>query len=318
MASDIFLSYSRADQQLADQFVKIACERGLSVWYDQMIEGGDDWRSKIVDAVSSAKALVILFSDHSNGSRQLIKELAIADSFQKLVIPVLIANCQPRGAYLYELAARNWVNLHPDPSTRLAPLIENLLKEIGSGDSGSSSAPARANHEHVSPPTSSTQGRPSMVAHVASSTQSARARSGDESWFPLKRYDLYVLVPILAAGFLLGIFGEGDNKSGGLGLSAIAFFSYMLVIAVRNARLNRSILSGKSFASYFAVLAIGSAPALVIEGTTASNVTTFLGLLVISLILAVAANVLQVILRKVFQQKLFRSKIEEPLEARAP
>jgi hypothetical protein len=158
MASDIFLSYSRADQQLANQFVKIASERGLSVWYDQMIEGGDDWRSKIVDAVSSAKALVILFSAHSNGSRQLIKELAIADSFQKLAIPVLIANCQPRGAYLYELASRNWVNLHPDPSTRLVPLIENLLKEIGTGDSGFSSAPARANHEHVTPPTISTQG----------------------------------------------------------------------------------------------------------------------------------------------------------------
>ena len=127
MASDIFLSYSRADQRLADQFVTIASGRGLSVWYDQMIEGGEDWRSKIVDAVGSAKVLVILFSDHSNASRQLIKELAIADTFQKLVVPVLIANCQPRGAYLYELASRNWINLHPNPELRLASLIENLL-----------------------------------------------------------------------------------------------------------------------------------------------------------------------------------------------
>ncbi len=316
MASDIFLSYCRADQQLADQFVTFASDRGLSVWYDQMIEGGDDWRSKIVDAVSSARALVILFSDHSNASRQLIKELAIADNFQKTVIPVLIASCQPRGAYLYELASRNWVNLHPNPESRLASLIEKLLTEIDFGEAAPSPAPAGMTREPAPQSATSIQNQLPRAARFEASAPSAPAKGRDESWFPLKRYDLYVLVPVLAAGFLIGIFGEGDDKSAGLGLSSIAFFSYMLVIAVRNARLNRSIFSGRSFASYFAVLAIGSAPALVTEGTTESNVTAFLGLLIISLFLAVVANVLQVALRKIFQQNIFRSNIDQPLAAR--
>ncbi len=312
MGSDIFLSYSRADQQLAEQFVKIASARGLSVWYDEMIEGGQDWRGKIVDALGTSKALVILFSEHSNSSRQLIKELAIADSLQKLVIPVLIANCEPLGAYLYELASRNWVNLHPNPETRLAPLIENLLKELDLLDS----RPWPTSASAAQAPTASVQDRTSPAAPVALPVPSAPSQGRHESWFPLRRYDLYVLVPILVGGFLLGIFGQREDKDMGLGLSAIAFFCYMVVIGVRNARLNRSVFSGKSFASYFAVFAIGFSPALVNQGNTASNVIFFFGLLIISLLLAVVANVLQVILRKIFQQNIFRRKIEKPLETR--
>jgi hypothetical protein len=82
MASDIFLSYSRADRLIAEQFVKTAAAHGVNVWFDERIGGGEDWRERIVDALDAAKALVILFSEHSNGSRQLIKELAIADGYQ--------------------------------------------------------------------------------------------------------------------------------------------------------------------------------------------------------------------------------------------
>jgi hypothetical protein len=98
MASDIFLSYCRDDRPLAEQFVSIAARHGVNVWFDEEIEGGQDWREKIVNALGAAKALVILFSEHSNGSRQLIKELAVADNMRKLVIPVLVSNCEPQGA----------------------------------------------------------------------------------------------------------------------------------------------------------------------------------------------------------------------------
>ncbi|MGH6624044.1 MAG: toll/interleukin-1 receptor domain-containing protein, partial [Burkholderiaceae bacterium] len=310
-------SYSRADQPLAQKFVESASAQGLSVWYDQMIEGGEDWRGKIVDALSAAKALVILFSEHSNASRQLIKELAIADSLHKVVIPVLIADSQPRGPYLYELASRNWINLHPNPETRLAPLIENLRAQIDPQDSSPAPAPSPSAPKPVLQPAARTHGLASAVAAVASPVPGTPAQGGGESWFPLGRYDLYFLVPILVIGFLVGVFSEGDDKNAGLGFSAIASFIYMLVIAVRNARLNRSIFSGKSFASYFAVFAIGCSPILVAEGTAASNVQGFFGLLIIALPLAVIANVLQVILRKVFQRNIFRSRIEQPLEARA-
>ena len=68
----------------------------MTLWYDQLLQGGEDWRDGIVKALSQSKVLVILFSDASNSSIQLIKELAVADSVGKTVIPVLIENTEPR------------------------------------------------------------------------------------------------------------------------------------------------------------------------------------------------------------------------------
>lgn len=311
MASDIFLSYCRADRPLAEQFVSTAAARGLEVWFDEEIEGGEDWREKIVEALGAARALVILFSDHSNASRQLIKELAIADNLQKPIVPVLVSNCEPKGAYLYEMASRNWIKIHPHPETRLASLVDKLITELelhGGGSSPSPVSTGTAEPERlVAPATPPTILPPVLPA--------ASAHGADTRWFPLGRYDLYILLPILVGAFLIGIFGKGDDKSAGLGLSAIAFFIYMFVIGVRNARLNRSVFSGKSFASYFAVLVIGFSPAVISGERAGENITAFAGLIIISLLLAVIANVVQVILRKIFQRNIFHSRINKPLAA---
>jgi hypothetical protein len=281
VGSDLFLSYSRADRPLAEQFVRTAAARGVNVWYDEDIEGGRDWRERIVAALGSAKALVILFSEHSNDSRQLIKELAVADNMRKQVIPVLISNCEPQGPYLYELASRNWIPIHPNPESKLAWLIDKLITELEFRDAGLLSA--------------------------------APARGDNHSWFPLRRYDFYILVPILVGGFLISLFSTGDNKDWGLGISAIASFIYMIIFAVRNARSNRSALSGKSFLCYFVLLVIGVSPALVIGGSAEEKISTFGGLIILSLLIAVIANVVQVFLRKIFQQNIFRRRNEKPL-----
>ena len=312
MGCDIFLSYSRADRQLAERFVQAAAERGVSVWFDFQIEGGQNWREKIVQALDSSKALVILFSEHSNKSTQLIKELAIADKLRKRVIPVLVSNCEPRGAYLYELASLNWINIQPDPETRLASLVDGLIAQLDLRDA----VPAVASTNRSTPGPSPREAS-SAAAPIPRHTAPSPAPGHHESWFPLGRYDLYFLVPILLGAFLVGVFSTGDNKAFGLGMSAIASFIYTLIIGVRNARLNRGITSGQSFASYVAVLVIGMSPVLVAEGTAGDSLLAFLGVIIISLVVALVANVVQVVLRKAFQQSIFRGKIVEPLEAPA-
>ena len=131
MQYDIFISYRRSDQPMARALVAELEKRGVKVWWDQMIEGGEDWRDAIVSGLQSATSLVILFSEECNDSKQLKKELAIADTLNKLVIPVLIEDTQPRGHYLYELAALNWIQVFPNPHTRAGDLAERLARELG-------------------------------------------------------------------------------------------------------------------------------------------------------------------------------------------
>ena len=245
-----------------------------------------DWRQTIVEALGSARALVILFSEHSNDSSQLIKELAVADSLRKRVIPVLVSECEPRGAYLYELSSRNWINIHPDPETRLGPLVESLITQLDLATGRSAPAPVAALEQ---PP-----------------VEPERERG-----FPLGRYDLYVLIPVLIGSFLGEVFARGDKDASGGGFSLIPAFIYMIVIGVRHARLNRGLFSWQSFASYVAVSFVGMSPLVV--GNRNLGVTDLAGFLFLSLVVASLANVCQAVARQMLHQNKFRSKIARPL-----
>ena len=133
---DLFVSYRRADRELVASVVRRLEQRGVTVWYDANIEGGADWRETIVEALSSSRMLAIFFSEECNNSRQLKKELAVADSLAKPVVPILIENTQPRGAYLYELADRNWIQAFPDPMAHMDELVEHLATLAGKSDGG--------------------------------------------------------------------------------------------------------------------------------------------------------------------------------------
>ena len=143
MKYDVFLSYSRADEKLARQFVEFAGRRGLSVWYDAMILQSD-WRDKIVAAMREARVVVVLFSVATNRSDQLKKELAIADRMKKPLVPVMIKKAELDGSYLYELASKNWIVLHPDPAARLGELVERLKAVLAEVAAAGESVPAHA------------------------------------------------------------------------------------------------------------------------------------------------------------------------------
>jgi len=131
MKYDIFVSYRRSDRELVASVVRRLEARGVGVWYDAEIEGGADWRETIVEALTNSDMLAIFFSEDCNNSRQLKKELAIADHLGKPVVPILIEDTQPRGAYLYELADRNWIQMFPEPMDRIEELVEHLVTLAG-------------------------------------------------------------------------------------------------------------------------------------------------------------------------------------------
>ncbi len=131
---DVFVSYRRTDKDLVKRFVTALEGHGPEVWWDADIGAGDDWRESIVEHLADSDCLVIVFSKDCNDSTQLVKELAVADHLKKVVIPVKIDDAEPTGSFLYELAWRSWIDVYPDPMSKLdtaaARIVENL-KETG-------------------------------------------------------------------------------------------------------------------------------------------------------------------------------------------
>ena len=267
MAYDIFLSYRRSDQAIARALVGELEKRGVAVWWDQNIEGGEDWRDAIVAGLTDANALIILFSDDCNSSKQLKKELAIADTLDKLVVPVLIEDTQPKGHFLYELAARNWIQVFPNAQKKAGELAERLAREVQdlrpatSQPAPTSAAAAESQTMRdvllgpgtVPPqappqPAPQPQASPDAVARKAQKTEAAaekkkrreEARKTLRDFLPFRWIDA---IPILAAGALFffmvmlpDLHYNNDMETLGqvIGISALGLSAYgALVFPIR-------------------------------------------------------------------------------------
>lgn len=193
MAYDIFVSYRRSDRELVAQVVSRLEKRGVTAWYDARIEGGADWREDIVEALTDSTMLVIFFSEPCNASRQLKKELAVADSLAKAVVPILIEDTTPKGAYLYELADRNWIQAWPDPASKVDELVEHLaaLVDKPSGAAPPAESIAAASAE----PAPTSRLADAYVGKVSDQRRKKAAPTRDI--LPFKWIDLVFLAPLL-------------------------------------------------------------------------------------------------------------------------
>ena len=94
-SKDIFLSYSRTEEstQFATELKKALERTGYSVWMDtEDIHTGSDWHSAIGEALKTCKALVAIITESYLTSDYCKKELYMASSEKKLIIPVILGD----------------------------------------------------------------------------------------------------------------------------------------------------------------------------------------------------------------------------------
>ncbi len=92
--SDIFISYSRHDNQRVEALAAILEQAGWSVWWDRHIKGGNSFDKLIEEQIQKAKAVVVVWSHDSVHSDWVRAEAAFALERNKLV-PVRLDECLP-------------------------------------------------------------------------------------------------------------------------------------------------------------------------------------------------------------------------------
>jgi TolB-like protein len=90
---DIFLSYSRDDVTIARRFAEGFEREGFSVWWDATLNPGEAFDQAIEKALDEAKAVVVLWSKNSVGSRWVRAEATQANHNGTLV-PVMVEPCK--------------------------------------------------------------------------------------------------------------------------------------------------------------------------------------------------------------------------------
>ena len=95
LTKQVFLSYARKEQDLADAVAGHLSEQGIKVWGDREIPAGANWRKKVETALKQSDSMIVLLTPHSFSSNWVRNELGHAlfdDRFKHRLLPVLIGN----------------------------------------------------------------------------------------------------------------------------------------------------------------------------------------------------------------------------------
>lgn len=109
--AEIFLSHSHLDQDFAVALTKGLQGHGLEVWIDrQDLQAGEAWRAVISHAIAECSAFLVVLSPNCVASNNVVKELSIAESKNRHIIPIMYQTCEIPDAMEYQLAGLQWIN----------------------------------------------------------------------------------------------------------------------------------------------------------------------------------------------------------------
>ena len=125
MPSDIFISYSSKDREKAEQLTELLISAGLSVWIDRSgIDIATSWSKEIVQGIDTCKAFIILLSQYSIESKNVIREVSLAFEKNKDTFLLNLNRCGAKREMLqYHLAG-----IQRAPMTNIDAIIRALAK----------------------------------------------------------------------------------------------------------------------------------------------------------------------------------------------
>ena len=216
MAHDIFISYSNANQAWAESALQLLESQGFSCWMaPRDIRPGSTWAADIVHGISNARVMLLLLSSASNQSRQVAREVQLADSSQLRIVPVLLEAVKPEGDFVYFLSNMQWLTAlggtAADHSKTLLAVVGEALN--ASPPKPETAAPSAEPELHSSPSQPAAQN--ALPPRPASAIETSSFASPASSATPLTSRPIFWLligVAVVVVGAVLWFLGS-SNKS---------------------------------------------------------------------------------------------------------
>jgi len=139
VAHDIFICHASEDRAIANSLVTGLEKSGITCWVaPRDVMPGADYAQAIVAGISGAKALVLVFSEHSNLSPHVSREVERGVSRGIDIIPFRVQEVEPSRSLEYFISSAQWldatsgtVNEHVTELTRV--IRSRIYGEAGDG-----------------------------------------------------------------------------------------------------------------------------------------------------------------------------------------
>ena len=117
MNKQVFISHSSKDHQFAMRLVEFLEANGIYCWIaPRDIPYGHKWPAEIVEAIETSKIMLFVFTEHSNHSNQVIREINCALENGVLVIPIRLKEIPYNKSLRYYLSTVQWAESYFDES----------------------------------------------------------------------------------------------------------------------------------------------------------------------------------------------------------
>lgn len=130
--ADVFFSYTRVDRARIIPLVKHLETNGISVWWDNRLNTGEQFRERIEKELDLAKCVIVAWSATSVDSAWVVDEAEVGRK-RSILLPVLLDAVEmPLG--FREFQAANLVNWQGNPDDpELQKLVESVHALVGRG-----------------------------------------------------------------------------------------------------------------------------------------------------------------------------------------
>ena len=134
MAHDIFICHAHADINTALAACAKLEEASVRCWIAPRNVGAGPYARQLVQAIANAAAVLLIFSDKTNASEHVLRELEIASNRQKVIIPFRIEDVRPNEDLEYFTLRVHWLDaLTPPLESRLDELVAFVQRLLAAG-----------------------------------------------------------------------------------------------------------------------------------------------------------------------------------------
>jgi TIR domain/Protein of unknown function (DUF1566) len=124
LQNNVFLSYTRTDDQFVLKLANDLRQAGADIWIDQLdIPAGSRWEKEVEKALINAECLLVVLSPVSASSDNVSDEIAYAIDNKKRIIPIIYKAC----SVPFRIRSLQFIDFTKDYTLAL----NRLMKELG-------------------------------------------------------------------------------------------------------------------------------------------------------------------------------------------
>jgi hypothetical protein len=146
MAHDVFISHSTNNRLVANAVCASLESVAIRCWIaPRDVMPGRSYSGEITRAIQQSRAFVLIFSEHSNNSEQVLREVQLAANSHLHIVQFRIAAVVPSDDLEYYLSGPHWLDA-------VTPPLENHLAQLQTSIKALLALPRAEETEKTAPP----------------------------------------------------------------------------------------------------------------------------------------------------------------------